>query len=186
MDDAVRMRSHVLFIGGRSGVGKSSAALALHDLLVAADVQHAVIEGDYLDLAHPAPHLTFPDAHLAEQNLAATWTNYRTLGYRRLVYTNTAAVLTVPALVAAMGDEPVVTTVLLRSSDTHARARLEARALGSVAQPLLDHSATTARRLDEAAPATVHRVDTDSVNPHQVAQQLLDLTGWVSQRADVR
>ena len=44
-------RSEVLFIGGRSGVGKSTAAEALHDLLVAADVRHAVIEGDLLDLA---------------------------------------------------------------------------------------------------------------------------------------
>lgn len=169
------MASHVLFIGGRSGVGKTTTALALHDLLVNADVPHAVIEGDYLGLAHPAPHLAFPDANLTEQNLATMWTNYRALGYRRLVYTNTVAALT-----AAMGDAPVVTTVLLRSSDTSAQARLEARALGPVATSLLQHSATTARRLDEAAPANVHRVNTDGVEPHRVAEQLLNLTGWAS------
>jgi len=56
-----------------------------------------VIEGDYLDLAHPAPHLAFPHASLAEQNLAAMWTAYRSLGYHRLIYTNTAAVLNCPA-----------------------------------------------------------------------------------------
>jgi len=172
--------SHVLFIGGRSGVGKTTTALALHDLLVKADVPHAVIEGDYLGLAHPAPHLAFPDADLTEQNLATMWTNYRALGYRRLVYTNTVAVLTVAALTAAMGDDPVVTTVLLRSSDTSARARLEARALGPVATSLLQDSATTARRLDEAAPANVHRMNTDGVEPQRVAEQLLTLTGWAS------
>ena len=47
--------AEVLFIGGRSGVGKTSAALELHALLTALDVRHAVIEGDNLDLAHPAP-----------------------------------------------------------------------------------------------------------------------------------
>lgn len=174
------MSSWVLFIGGRSGVGKTTAALALHELLAAADVVHAVVEGDYLDLAHPAPHVTFPDADLAERNLAATWANYRALGYRRLVYTNTAAVLTVPALVAAMGDEPIVTTALLRSSDGCARARLRARSLGDVDAALLEHGATTARRLDESAPADVHRVDTDGIDPGQVARRLLELTGWVA------
>lgn len=47
--------AHMLLIGGRSGVGKSTVAFALHDLLSARGVQHAVIEGDALDLAYPAP-----------------------------------------------------------------------------------------------------------------------------------
>jgi hypothetical protein len=38
-----------------SGVGKASAASALHALLKGRDIRHAVIEGDYLDLAHPEP-----------------------------------------------------------------------------------------------------------------------------------
>ncbi len=59
-------RSEVLFVGGRSGVGKSTAAEALHDLLAAADVPHAVIEGDLLDLAHPAPHVAHPTVRLAD------------------------------------------------------------------------------------------------------------------------
>ena len=87
-------RSEVLFIGGRSGVGKTTAALALHGLLTALDVRHAVIEGDNLDLAHPAPwrHPVPWNHGLAARNLAAMWHNYRVLGYRRLIYTNTVAV----------------------------------------------------------------------------------------------
>lgn len=37
--------AHMLLIGERSGVGKSTVAFALHDLLSARGVQHAVIEG---------------------------------------------------------------------------------------------------------------------------------------------
>jgi adenylylsulfate kinase-like enzyme len=44
-------RSEVIFIGGRSGTGKSSAASALHELLCVQQVKHVVIEGDYLELA---------------------------------------------------------------------------------------------------------------------------------------
>lgn len=173
-----QMRSQVLFISGRSGVGKSTAALALHELLIEHDVQHTVVEGDYLDLAHPAPHLAFPDANLAERNLAAMWAAYRSFGYHRLIYTNTAAVLTLSSLVTAMGDNPLVTAVLLRSSDEHTRPRLERRNHGAIDAALLEHSATMASRLDEEAPASVHRIDTDQLDPSQVAAQLLSLTEW--------
>ncbi|WP_237685181.1 ATPase [Arthrobacter sunyaminii] len=144
------MRSHVRFISGRSGVGKSTAALALHEQLIGHDIQHAVIEGDYLDLAHPAPHVAFPADSLAEQNLAAMWTAYRSLlGYHRLIYTNTAAVLTLSSLVAALGDDdPLVTAVLLRSSDEYACPRLERRNHGAIDPALLGHSAFMANLLD--------------------------------------
>ena len=111
--------SHVVFIGGRSGVGKSTVAFALHDLLTEREVQHAVIEGDCLDLAYPARW----KHRLAERNLAAMWSNYRDLGYHRLVYTNTVSVLEVPALTEAMGSVDGVTSVLLRASDSTVASR---------------------------------------------------------------
>jgi 2-phosphoglycerate kinase len=49
----MNMRSEVLFVGGRSGVGKSSVAFELHAQLAALKVKHCVIEGDSLDLAFP-------------------------------------------------------------------------------------------------------------------------------------
>jgi adenylylsulfate kinase-like enzyme len=44
-----------LFIGGRSGVGKSSVGYEIHAQLSAACVQHCLIEGDNLDMAWPIP-----------------------------------------------------------------------------------------------------------------------------------
>jgi predicted kinase len=172
-------RSEVLFIGGRSGVGKSTAAEALHDLLVAADVRHAVIEGDLLDLAHPAPHVEHPEAHLAERNLAAMWQAYRQLGHHRLVYTNTVSVLEHERLAAAMGDDPVVTTVLLRAADGPTAERIARRAGGEVPEAQFAHSTRTAGRLDATSGDTVTRVDTDGLTPAQVAQRLAALTGWL-------
>jgi predicted kinase len=172
-------RSEVLFIGGRSGVGKSTAAEALHDLLVAADVRHAVIEGDLLDLAHPAPHVEHPEAHLAERNLAAMWAAYRELGHHRLVYTNTVSVLEHERLAAAMGDDPAVTVVLLRAGDGAVTDRLTRRAGGAAPQAQLAHSARTAGRLDAATADTVTRVDTDTMAPADVARRLASLTGWI-------
>jgi ABC-type iron transport system FetAB ATPase subunit len=47
--------TQALFLGGRSGVGKSTVALEVSRILAAADVAHALIEGDALDQAHPEP-----------------------------------------------------------------------------------------------------------------------------------
>ncbi|TCK64459.1 AAA family ATPase [Curtobacterium sp. PhB136] len=172
-------RSEVLFIGGRSGVGKSTAADALHELLASADVRHAVIEGDTLDLAHPAPHVEHPDAHVAERNLAAIWANYRELGHHRLVYTNTVSVLETARLAAAMGDDPVVFAVLLRAGDDATASRLRRRAGGPLPAGQLAHSARTAGRLDTATTDHVTRVDTDDMAPNDVARRLASITGWL-------
>lgn len=47
--------THALLIGGRSGVGESTVAIAIHELLATRSVRHAMIEGDNLDLAFPTP-----------------------------------------------------------------------------------------------------------------------------------
>ncbi|KQO64928.1 hypothetical protein [Curtobacterium sp. Leaf261] len=168
--------SEVLFIGGRSGVGKTSAAAALHVLLTSLDVRHAVIEGDTLDLAHPAP---WAEGHaLAEQNLAAIWANYRALGYRRLVYTNTVSVLEARHLSAAMGDDPRVVAVLLHADDTTTAARLAGREHGPELERSIAKSAAAARHLESAADGDVDRLDTAGRTPEQVAEALLARAGW--------
>lgn len=75
--------SEVLLIGGCAGVGKTSVAAELHHQLAENRIQQALIEGDNLDLAWPAPWKH--GLHLAETNLAAMWRTYNTAGYTRLV-----------------------------------------------------------------------------------------------------
>ncbi|MEV6276825.1 hypothetical protein [Nocardia sp. NPDC051832] len=104
--------TEVLFIGGRSGVGKSSVGYEVHAQLSAAGVRHCLIEGDFLDMAAYPP---MDSRGLAERNLAAMWANYRALGCRRMIYINTASVVAdvVESLAAAMGDHPVAAGILL-------------------------------------------------------------------------
>ena len=166
--------SRALFIGGPSGVGKSTVAFALHDLLTDLDVRHAVIEGDALDLAHPAPW----EYHLAERNLAAIWSNYRDLGYRRLIYTNTVSVLEADALAAAMGDTPETTSVLLQASEETVSARLGLREHGESLERHLERSVAVASRLEERASGAVHRIHADGQTPAEIAERILGLVGW--------
>lgn len=167
-------RSEVLFIGGRAGVGKSSVAAELHEHLYAARVKHAVIEGDNLDLAYPPPW----EHGLAEKNLALMWANYRVLGYRRLIYTNTVSVLQTDVLAAAMGDDPLVRAVLLGASDETAAGRLGEREVGSWLGLNLIRSRARAAELAEKTPAWVWRIDTDGKDVPTVAGEILERLGW--------
>jgi hypothetical protein len=175
-------RSGVLLIGGRSGVGKSSAGYELVHQLTAARIRHALIEGDTLDEAWPPPW----EHHLAERNLAAMWANYTELGYSRLIYTNTASVRSdvIGTLVKAMGDDPRVVGVLLTATDATARSRLGGREIGSAFDRQVERSNRAAIELEESAPAWVHRVPTDGRGVVEVAHDILGLTDWLSAESE--
>ncbi|RDI50004.1 hypothetical protein [Nocardia mexicana] len=168
--------SEVLLIGGRSGVGKSSIGFELHAQLSDLGVRHCLIEGDLLDLAYPAPW----EHELAEQNLAAMWSNYRALGYRRMIYTNTASVLPAVAdkLTAAMGDAPTAIGILLTCTDESARHRLSQREIGTALDRHLHRSTCMAEKLNREAPPWVHRIPTDHRPIPDIATQILTHTGW--------
>jgi hypothetical protein len=171
--------TEVLFVGGRSGVGKSSVAAEASRLLARAGVRHAVIEGDNLDQAWPEP---WRDGFaLAERNLAAMWRNYRELGYSRLIYTNTVSILELPALTEALGGEVRPVAVLLTASDETAKERLGRREIGSALAEHLERSAAAAARLDTAT--GVLRIATDGRSVTDVASDMLDAAGWLRPQA---
>lgn len=146
----------------------------MHARLASARVKHAVIEGDTLDLSWP----TAWEHGLAERNLGAIWSNYRQLGYRRLIYTNTVSVLEMKSLSAAMGDDPLATGVLLTADDQSAAERLAKREFGAELDAHLRRSRERATELATRAPASVHRVSTDGRSIDEVATAVLAIAGW--------
>jgi len=170
--------SHVLLIGGRSGVGKSTVAAEVHRQLSEHGVQHAWIEGDNLDMAFPVPWRQ--GYTLAEANLAAMWSNYRAHGYTRLMYVNTASVVApvIEALATAMGDHPRTTGVLLTSSDEVAEQRLVEREVGGGLDYAVGRSREAALGLEAEAPEEVTRLNTDGRLVIDLAAEIIQLTGW--------
>lgn len=166
--------TEVVFIGGCSGVGKSSVAFAMHDVLSKRDVEHAVIEGDFLDLAHPAPW----KHRLAERNLAAVWRNYRELGYRRLIYTNTLSVLEISALVEAIGEVDRFVAFLLTAATETVEVRLGRRERGESLRAHVERSAVMADRLKRHVGDDIHRIETDGRLPEHIAEEVLEASRW--------
>lgn len=164
----------VIFIGGRSGVGKSSVAAEASRILARADISHAVIEGDNLDQAHPEPWRNGID--LAEQNLAAMWKNYQAIGYSRLILTNTVSVLQIPSLGAALGTAIRPFGVLLTATDATTAERLAKREIGTALAEHIERSSVAAARLDAAR--DVYRIVTDHRSVVDIASEILDAAGW--------
>ncbi|MFC9680406.1 hypothetical protein [Streptomyces sp. NPDC056948] len=170
----------VLLIGGRAGVGKTTVAWEAAAQLRAADISHAIIEGDFMGQLYPPPE---HDPHLSaitERNLKAIWTNYARLGCHRLIYTNTLSILpdTAPTFHRALGPDVRITRVLLTATDTTTHQRLTGRELGSELDKELRNSARKARLLEERAPADTVRVRTDGRRIVDIARDVLTASGW--------
>jgi hypothetical protein len=178
---AARMdQAEVLLIGGRAGAGKTTVAWEVSARLRAAAVSHAIVEGDFMGQVHPAPEGDPHRAEITESNLTAVWANFARLGYRRLVYTNTASVLpeATGMFERAMGAGVGIVRVLLTASDATARERLTGRELGSELERELEGSARTARLLDRRVPAGTVRVVTDGRSVVDIAREVVAATGW--------
>ncbi|MEU9173464.1 hypothetical protein AB0D34_37830 [Streptomyces sp. NPDC048420] len=173
--------AEVLLVGGRAGVGKTSVGWEVSARLRAAQVAHAVIDGDFMGQVHPAPEGDPHRAAIGERNLTAVWGNYAELGYRRLVYVNTVSVLeeSTGMFRRAMGEGVRIVRVLLTATDETAERRLTGRELGSELEQELRSSVRKARMLDERAPADTLRVVTDGRTVIDIAAEVTAATGWV-------
>ncbi|MFV0137822.1 AAA family ATPase [Streptomyces sp. HMX87] len=177
-------QTEVLLIGGRAGVGKTTVAFEVSALLRAAQVPHAVVEGDFMGMVHPAPEGDPDRSGIAEANLRDVWANFARRGYRRLVYTNTLCVLPeATAMVErAMGAGVRSVRVVLTASDVTAAERLRGREIGSELERELRSSTRKARLLDDRAPAEAVRVKTDGRTVGEIAREVLSVTGWAEPR----
>lgn len=165
----------VLLIAGRSGVGKSTVSYEVSEMLRQHDIAHVLVDGDNLDAVHPPVE----GSSLAEANLRAIRGNYRALGHHRMIYVNTVSVLESTMIRRAVGEDAEITGILLTATDDTATERLQSRGLGSILDVHVERSAAAATMLDDAAPAWVQRVPTDSRSVSEIATAILHLTGWL-------
>lgn len=171
-------RPEALLIGGRAGVGKTTAGWEVSAQLQAAQIAHAHVDGDNLDQIFPAPVQDPARTRITEANLAALWRNYTALGCRRLIYTNTVSVLEPDLIARAMGGTPRIIAVLLTADDATARQRLSGREIGSQLDAHLVRGTKMAAYLETTAPAWVHRIPTDGRSAIDIARDIITTTGW--------
>jgi adenylylsulfate kinase len=74
-----------LVITGPVGVGKTTVAAALSELLGQAGLPHALIDLDWLRWCYPSPADDPFQVELGIRNLAAVWSHYQAAGAARLI-----------------------------------------------------------------------------------------------------
>ncbi len=166
--------TRVLLIAGRSGVGKSTVSYETSAILRRHSVEHVLIDGDNLDAAYPKP----AGSSLTEANLAAIWRNYQAIGHHRAIYVNTMSVLDEAMIRRALGEHVTITGIVLTADDQTIRERLERREVGTALALHLAASARAAGHLDQAVGDWVHRVPTAGRSVPEIAEEIVQLTGW--------
>jgi len=171
---------HVLLIGGRTGVGKSTVGWEVSRRLQEAGFAHCYVEGDTLDQIFPAPPGDPLREQISEANLRALWANYAALGQRFLVYTNSAAVISADWMTRAVGGDVRFTGILLTAADAVAEQRLAAREIGSGLAWHAERGRRFARWIEAQAGDWVHRVPTDDRSVREIAAEIIALAGWLA------
>ncbi|MBP2473060.1 hypothetical protein JOF53_001932 [Crossiella equi] len=157
-------------------------AWELSHQLTESAVPHALLDGDLLCQAHPAPPHDPHRTHLTELNLSALWRNFQALGHTNLIYTNTLCVLpeAAPMFHRTLGPNAVLTRILLTATDDTTRTRLTSRELGSNLSRELANSTAKSRRLQARTPADALHIATDNRSVPALAREILAATGWPS------
>lgn len=75
----------VLVVTGTVGVGKTTTAIAISDILADRGMTHALIDMDWMRWSTPRPQDDPFNTAVGYRNLAAVWANYRAMGAEYLV-----------------------------------------------------------------------------------------------------
>ena len=167
----------VLILSGPVGVGKTSVALEIVDLLEGKGPPLAVVDFDALTWCFPRPRDDRFHQLLGLRNLAALWAGYRAAGAERLVI---ARIVTSREELDGYREAvpgASITVVRLKASADTLRQRVERREIGLAREQNLRRTLEVAAELEQAG-AEDHVVDTDARPVTEVAQAVLEAAGW--------
>lgn len=167
-----------LLINGTVGVGKSTVAARVGDLLAARRIPYALLDLDHLRWSWPSPPDDRFNLAIELRNLTSVAANYRDAGIDRFVL---AGVLEHRGDLAryerATGGP--VTVVRLRAGTTLLHERLRARhALDPDGLPWHLHRAGELDAILDAARADDHEIQVGTRDPHTLAEEILTITAW--------
>ncbi|MBR8638323.1 AAA family ATPase [Streptomyces tuirus] len=183
----------VLWLCGATGVGKSTVGFAAYQRVLRAGTPAAYVDVDQVGFCHPLPG--DPGARrLKARNLAALWRTYRSAGAQALVVTGWAPDRAAAGILAAALPAAEFTLCRLHAGQEELTRRILRRGSGgSWPQPgdplrgqpvehllgIADEAVATAVALEDAGVGDLW-IDTDGLTADQVADALLERTGWPS------
>ena len=178
-NQAIKAPVPVLLITGPVGVGKSTVASQASLLLRQADVPHALVDLDAIEICWPVPADDPWNERLSHRNLACMWANFREAGAERLLLVRVLEDRSLLRKVAAAVPGAEITVVRLHAPLEVLQARIRSR---EAVDPswFLGAAAHTAEVFEQAH-VEDYLIDNESRSVPEVAAELLRRTGWLSQ-----
>ena len=170
-----------LIVTGPVGVGKTSVAYEVANLLEAAALPHACIDMDTLRSCYPRPAHDRFNLALGLKNLGVVWENCRLAGATHLVLADVVETPDERADYRAAVPGATLTIVRLRADLATLTARVSGRETGAGLEWHLRRTAELAaqmekRRVEDFTVETNGRVVT------AIAREIVDRCGWLASR----
>ncbi|HLV97835.1 MAG TPA: AAA family ATPase [Ktedonobacterales bacterium] len=170
----------LLLITGPSGVGKTTVASEVSELLDQAGIAHALVDIDSLRWCYPRPAHDRFRVQLAMKNLAAVWVNFQEAGATSLVVADVVESRDELERYQAAVPGAVITVVRLQASTAALTERLGRREVGSA---LERHTRRAAELADLMTWNQVEDVliDTEGKSVNTIAREALLRANWLQE-----
>jgi shikimate kinase len=178
VDNTPALSIPTLVLTGPVGVGKTTVANAISDILREAEIAHACIDLDSLRWCHPSPPSDPFHMALGLRNLAAIWPNYHSAGAQRLVLAD--IVETRSALAGYQHALPgaAIQIVRLQATLPTILRRLQGREVGASLAWHRRRAAELVAQMDARKVEDV-LVQTDDKTIASIAREVLMRTAWI-------
>ncbi len=156
-------------------MGKTSVAYELSWVAEQRGITHAYLDLDVLSVTFP------PYPSIGRRNLAAIWRNFREAGVRRLVLSQVLSSREDLDQFRSAVPEAEFTVFRLRAALSTLLARLKTRELGAPGEANLRELTERLYKEMESSAVEDYLVETDDRSPHEIAEEILDRSGWRTQ-----
>ncbi len=169
----------VLAITGPVGVGKTTVAGSISELLGSAGLAHAFVDLDWLRWCYPSP--THDPFHMAlgRRNLAAVWANYRAAGAERLILVDIVESRDEVARYEAAVPGAAIVVVRLQAALPTILRRLEGREAGASLAWHQQRAAELAAQMERDKVEDL-LVDTEGKVAADIAREIVVRSGWAN------
>jgi len=167
----------LLIVSGPVGVGKTSSAQEVSNVLVARSVSHTLLDLDCLARTYPREAKDRFGSKLMLTNLRSVWRNCVAAGSKNLVLARVIENETDKDAIAECIPHAVTVVCRLQAHNETLVSRVRKREIGTRAQLHEQRSLELAASLNDGAP-TDFLVDTDGKSIADVANEIVGKISW--------
>lgn len=173
------MNTPTLIISGPVGVGKSSVANEISNVLCDQKIAHTLVDLDALTQTYPRPSDDPYGTGLAIRNLLNLWQNAKTLGSRNLIIARVIEQNSEISEIGKVVPDANFIVCQLQAKDETLVKRISQREIGSGKVGHIERALKLSASLRKSAPANI-TIETDEKTVVEIAKEIASLVRWLT------